>query len=73
MLVNNLYFIRPKPEETFEDMPVFLIAANDKERCWELLLEDMNGSIGKWYVIAEEFAITNPIKEGVIWGTCCLL
>lgn len=69
----KLFFVRPKPEVTFQDMPVFLIAAHDEKECWELCYKDCNESKEDFqdYYISESFNVTTPLVAKVIWGSFC--
>ena len=66
--MNKIYFVRPKPEFNFEDMPIFLIATDKPESVWNWIYSDTRSHKEDEYFIQEEFLPTKPTAEGIIWG-----
>ena len=74
-MASRLFFIRPKPETTFQDMEVYIVKAEEKEDVWEVLKKEDGQSQDEIEYLKERYCIVDLIdymKQGsysnVIWG-----
>ena len=51
----KIYFVRPKPEKNWEDMPVYLIATDKPESVWNWIYADSRVHREDEYFIQNEF------------------